>query len=57
MVMIMSGEMRLGESTGVGNPQRDATGTQRRSPDGRETNTGKGRVQEKDDMMMKKTDM
>lgn len=58
MVMTMpGGEMRLGESTGVENPQRDTVRTRRGSPEGRGTSMGKGRVQEIDEVKRKKTDM
>lgn len=41
----------------MGNPQRDAAGTQRKSPGERKTNRGKGRAQEREEMKKRKTDI
>lgn len=44
-------------NTEVGSPQRDATETQTRNPEGKKKSRGKGTVQESEEMKMIDTDM
>lgn len=57
MVTIPGGAMAMIEGTVVGNPLRDAIGTQKRSLDVRRRGSGKGRAQgEREEMKGKKTE-